>query len=433
VADALSRQQLNALDEQEPESCAATIHSELSLTHTIESTDKPLNCFQNQIVLEEARLPSKQTFILFRNKRRHVVNFACRESLLHELTDIIVPTSVNAFHCDLHTLAMMQDAVVRRFPDTKFWFCKNRVVDIFRIEEGKEILAVEHNRAHRAAQENVKQVLSENYFPKMAKLAGEIVQNCKTCARAKYDRHPKKQEIGETPIPSNTGEMLHIDIFSTDRKFFLTCVDKFSKFAVVQPINSRTIEDLKPALLLLMNFFPSARMIYCDNEPSLNSHTVTAMLSNNFGVSIANAPPLHSTSNGQVERFHSTLLELARCLKIDKDISDTVEVILLATAQYNKSIHSVVNRRPADIVQTHPNESQEEIRNRILKAQTALRARENATRQNRSFDVGEKVLVKSNRRLGNKLTPLCEERAVEADMGTTVLIKGRVVHKDNLR
>jgi len=42
-------------------------------------------------------------------------------------------------------------------------------------------------------------------------------------------------------------------------------------------------------------------------------------------------------------------------------------------------------------------------------------------------------LVKRNRRLGNKLTPLCDERVVEADLGTTVLIGGRVVHKDNLK
>jgi len=67
VADALFRQQLNALEEKEAESCATTKNSEMSLTLTIESTDKPLNCFQNQIMLQETRLPSKQTFILFRN------------------------------------------------------------------------------------------------------------------------------------------------------------------------------------------------------------------------------------------------------------------------------------------------------------------------------------------------------------------------------
>lgn len=43
------------------------------------------------------------------------------------------------------------------------------------------------------------------------------------------------------------------------------------------------------------------------------------------------------------------------------------------------------------------------------------------------------VLVKANRRLGNKLSPLYVEEKIEADLGTTVLIKGRGVHKDNLR
>jgi len=46
--------------------------------------------------------------------------------------------------------------------------------------------------------------------------------------------------------------MLRIDILSTDKKFFLTCIDKFSKYAVVQAISSRTIEDLKPDLVKLM-------------------------------------------------------------------------------------------------------------------------------------------------------------------------------------
>jgi len=157
------------------------------------------------------------------------------------------------------------------------------------------------------------------------------------------------------------------------------------------------------------------------------------MLENHFGVSISNAPPLHSVSNGQVERFHSTLVELSRCLKIDKGISDTVELILLATARYNKSIHSVIDKRPADVIQTQSDQPQYEIQDKIKITQDKLRNRENAARQNRVFKVCEKVLVKSNRRLGNKLSPLCEEKIVEADMGTTVLIKGRVVHKDNIK
>jgi len=69
------------------------------------------------------------------------------------------------------------------------------VTDIFAVAERREVLTFEHNRAHRLAQENVKQVLSEYYFPKMAKLASEIVANCETCAKAKYDRHPKNMSL----------------------------------------------------------------------------------------------------------------------------------------------------------------------------------------------------------------------------------------------
>ncbi|GBP98456.1 Retrovirus-related Pol polyprotein from transposon gypsy [Eumeta japonica] len=433
VADALSRQNIHALEEEEVLSDIATVHSEVSFTYTIEATDKPLNCFRNQIVLEEASFAHKRNFILFTEKIRHMIEFTDKNTLIDEVKLAVNPGVVNAIHCDLPTLACIQHELVRSFPTTKFWHCRKMVLDIFDKNEQMEIVNTEHNRAHRAAQENVKQILEDYYFPKMTKLANEIVANCRICTRAKYDRHPRVQEMGETPIPSYVGEMLHIDIFSTDKKHFLTCVDKFSKFAVVQPIQSRTIIDLKIPIMQLMNLFPDTKSIYCDNEPSLKSETITSMLRNQFCVEVANAPPLHSTSNGQVERFHSTLTEIARCLKLERNIDSTIELIMLATAKYNRTIHSTINRKPIDVVHSSTIEIRKEIKDKIIKAQRDQLDRHNPSRQSRTFNVGDRVLVKNNKRLGNKLTPLYTEERVEADLGTTVLIRGRVVHKDNLR
>lgn len=70
---------------------------------------------------------------------------------------------------------MVQEDLVRRYLTAKFWHCKNRVTDVFGVQEKREIVLVEHNRDHRSAQESVKQVLTEYYLPKMAKLANEIV------------------------------------------------------------------------------------------------------------------------------------------------------------------------------------------------------------------------------------------------------------------
>jgi len=112
--------------------------------------------------------------------------------LLDLVKNVVTSNLVNAIHCELPILAHIQDKLVKLFPATKFWYCKTRVADIVRRDEQKEIMIIEHNRAHRADQENVKQVLLDYYFPKMGKIATEVVVNCRVCEKAKYDRHPKK-------------------------------------------------------------------------------------------------------------------------------------------------------------------------------------------------------------------------------------------------
>lgn len=427
VADALSRQHINALDNMSVE----TIHSEQSSTNAIERTDKPVNCFRNQIIVEEGVEPQKRTFIIFGKKTRHQITFRTNDDLIRHLQEAVKVDVVNALHCDLHTLARFQHKLVELFPTVKFRHTERLVIDITDQNEQQEIIVAEHNRAHRAAQENVKHILEDYFFPKMEKKTKQLVANCRVCSQAKYDRHPKKQVIAQTPIPTYCGETLHIDIFSTGSKYFLTCIDKFSKFAIVQSLKSRTIVDVKPQLLQLLNMFSGTKTIYCDNEKSLNSHTIRATLKNNFDIDIANAPPLHSTSNGQVERFHSTLLEISRCLKIDKNLDDIEEIILLATIEYNKSIHTVTGMKPITVF--HSTKEDKEISSRLRTAQERELTTHNKGRQDREFAEGEKVLVKNNRRLGNKLTPLYSEKEVGKDMGTTVLIGGRRVHKDNLR
>jgi len=71
---------------------------------------------------------------------------------------------------------------------------------------------------------------------------------------AKYKRHPSRQAAAERPTPSFVGEILHVDIFSTDGTLFLTCVDKFSKLATVEAIASRAIVDIKAPLVHIIQY-----------------------------------------------------------------------------------------------------------------------------------------------------------------------------------
>ena len=177
--------------------------------------------------------------------------------------------------------------------------------------------------------------------------------------------------------------------------------------------------------------FPHTKSIYCDNKPALRSDTIKTMLSNVFNSSINFELQLQSTSNGLVERFHSMLADIAMILGMESDSSYTIELTLRATTKYNNSMQSVVFKRPIDIVHTASAELRQEKRNGVQKAQIIQRNRIN--RKNRVFVVDDTVMVKTKKSLGNKLTPLYVDEKVEANLGTTVLIGAREVHKDNVR
>lgn len=76
---------------------------------------------------------------------------------------------------------------MEEIPGTTFRHTKKIVNDIYNKDEQREIVTIEHNRAHRAAQENVKQILQNYFFSKMSLLVAIIVSDCLVCRKAKYE------------------------------------------------------------------------------------------------------------------------------------------------------------------------------------------------------------------------------------------------------
>jgi len=86
-----------------------------------------------------------------------------------------------------------------------------------------------------------------------------------------------------------------------------------------------------------------------------------------------------------------------------------------------------------EIVHSKSAEFERGISRKIQQAQEKSLDHVNKDRTYKNNRDGERVFLKANKRLGNKLSSLCSEEVIEADLRTTVLIKGRVVHKDILR
>lgn len=71
--------------------------------------------------------------------------------------------------------------------------------------------------------------------------------------------------------------------------------------------------------------------------------------------------PGHSNTDGKIERVHSTIKEISRCIKEEFYLINEVEAKWRAVQQYNKRIHSVTNLKPIDVL--YNNVKHDEIAN----------------------------------------------------------------------
>jgi len=98
------------------------------MAYTVETTDQPLNCFRNQIIIEEACFQLKRSVVLFRSKSRHLISFADKGSSLKIRKEVVNHDVVKAIDCNLPTLASFQHDLNAHFPAPQFRNCKRTLV-----------------------------------------------------------------------------------------------------------------------------------------------------------------------------------------------------------------------------------------------------------------------------------------------------------------
>lgn len=440
VADAFSRlptNQVNAL---------SSIHSDDSSSHgLIQSVDSPINAYKNQIVLSVGNLECSGHQLLFacHNRRTIVKKDYSEQDLIAILKRYLNPQVINGVFAPERVMGQIQRVYPLHFSGYKIRFCRTLVEDVQDIEKQNRVMLCEHRRAHRNADENKKQIIRKYYFPNLNAKMRNIVKNCSVCKECKYDRHPNNTLLNSTPIPTYSGQIVHIDIFSTNNVRVLTAVDKFSKYAVVKVIESRSVEHIRRPLQEILYTFGGPESVVIDNEKSLNSISIVSMLQDDFNIQIYCTPPYRSEVNGQVERFHSTLAEIMRCLKVDGRPRTFTELLERAVHEYNCTIHSTTNKKPVELLLGRlPNITPEQFENIRLKnvERITKKQQEDIGYHNKSktapkqYAPGDIIYVKNNKRLGTKLTQRYKKEIVKENNNSTVVTtKNHVVHKNNIR
>lgn len=181
---------------------------------------------------------------------------------------------------------------------------------------------------------------------------------------------------------------------------------------------------------ILSQIYPNCTEIMTDNDAVFTSQTIRALYRQK-NINHMTTPVSHSTTNGQVERIHSTVLEIANTIAKQNN-SDTIDEIFYAVTQYNNTIHSVTKCKPVDIFSNNANVDLKAVRNNILENQERTLTFHNKKRAHKAFLPGDIVFMKSDRRCKDKKA-YKKYVVAENHNDTIITTTGRVIHKDSLR
>lgn len=430
VADALSRKiEINAnelandnnsdstsVENNSPTSSSDTIHSaNTSDDHYMHFTERALNNYRNQIVFKITRFNSILTENIFPNYKRITIcsteyNNEKIANFLKEYTDGR-QTAIHAPEC---LFKIIQEVYREHFSNSgcHFVVTENIVEDVISETRQDSIIRKEHERAHRGISEVEKQVKRAYFFPKMVSKIRSLINSCTVCAQHKYDRKPYNIKISPRPIETAPFQRIHMDIFGIDKHYFLSLICAFSKHLQLIEIPSRNVTDIQNALTHYFGTFRAPKIIVCDHEASFTSIQLQAFLAS-FETKIEFASS--SESNGQIEKTHSTIIELFNTNKQKFPDLSSPEIIRAVTSLYNESIHSATSFTPNEVIFNQqnlidPNDISEatrkvfdEVKQNLSKAKKRMKKYNNTKEEPPVIKEGDDVYVKKITR--KKLDP----------------------------
>lgn len=225
--------------------------------------------------------------------------------------------------------------LIKNFPNVKFLFTEQKRDDVINIDSQIELVQLIHNRAHRNYRNNLLELAEKYFWPSMRNDCRNFATKCKICLTEKYERHPTREKVSPTPIPLKPGESVQMDVFHLAGKMFISTLDRYSKYCHLREIPNK-INTYSYIEEIFTQIYPNCETLMTDNENIFNSLSAKALY-DRLEIEHVTTPLAHSTTNSQVERVHSTILEIANSLA-NENSCETLEQLFKSVKQYNNTI-----------------------------------------------------------------------------------------------
>lgn len=172
----------------------------------------------------------------------------------------------------------------------------------------------EHN--HIGYDKTLDLVLKHFWFPGLRQFVKKYIEHCLICISKKRVPRSQQQNITSWEKPDQPFSVLHSDVLgplpeSNGFKFVLLIVDAFTKYTLLYPIYRQDVEELLRVFTNAVSLFGAPKLIVTDRGRMYQSARFLDFVKE-IGSEIHLITAEMHQSNGQVERYARTVLNLLR-------------------------------------------------------------------------------------------------------------------------
>ena len=178
-------------------------------------------------------------------------------------------------------------------------------------------LSHEHISAgHPGTARSIKRASKYFFWPKMTSDIKSFVGNCDVCHRSKTGGNPL-MPLKTYPTPDSAWETVSMDLVGplplteAGNRFLLVMVDHLSRFCALEPLRTKSAEDVADGVVKICAFLNFPRVILSDNAKEFRCTTM-AKLAKHHGFTNHYTAVYHPASNGLCERKNRDVVTTIR-------------------------------------------------------------------------------------------------------------------------
>jgi len=212
------------------------------------------------------------------------------------------------------------------------------------------------NGAHFGRDKTVRKIRDRYYWDSMNKDISNYVRSCFLCSQNNPIRRKTPGHLKPIAPPAGVWELLAMDFHGPitptsqrGNKYIISLTDVLSKFVIAKAVRDCTADTAARFIQEeVICKYGTPKCILTDNGTHFTSKIMESLF-HRLGVNHLYATPYHAQTNGQIERFNSTMdakiATLANARRTDWDIQLPYVIF-----NYNATVHSTTRIIPFELM-----------------------------------------------------------------------------------